>query len=995
MVIILKIIDQRHLIFKSAIQLSHQILREVLRVCMSENYELIRNTYLSEFNCHAKLYEHKKHKFHFLHLDATDSNNTFDLIVRLPSLNDSGENHVLEHLVLSSSAKFQTFDTFSLYDKRTFCNVMNAVTTNTCIDFVFSTLNETDFFNTLSVYLDLIFDPLFNEYSFLSECHRLEFLEQENIESELKHCGVVYNEMCGDISSSDTFFSYYISRYLLPDTPLRYFSGGFPDKISDITLDRIKEVYNRFFIPSNMYFYHYGSFDNEKVFTMIEEYVSKFEYKVVDYDFSSMIQKRWDKEKLVIRQAPADPGADLDEVKINYSWLLPDYRDIALDYDLTLFSFIVFHSESSSFYQKLVKSQLCSYIDDYFPDRDNCNFTFGLSVFGVDKDDVGKVRETVFSEFKRIVKEGFTDLQIKGGLHSMEIRLRQKYDNTGYGLISDRVQGDFHDYDIIDDFLFEDNLKKLKERVRQKGYIEKVFDENVLKNNSFLELIVRPIQDFNEYRLSRMKEKLKEKQEKMTDEEKMEIVEQSKKIKEFFSTKYPSDILPSFRKSDLDVEGRKFSYDMVNNNTIAVFKKPTSKIAYITLRSEVNLNSKHIVYLPIFTDIFTIVGCNDLIDRKYLYTMRISSNTSVNYSKDRDKDEPRVYITVKTSFLYENVDDALSVLKDYLFSPDFSDKEQIKSFLNENYTQMIDSFVDEIDDYAAIISSSMINRYAFIMDLLKGFQLYKEAKRLFDKGDYDFVIEEIKCIYNDIFRKGVFDCIVCCEGDFTGELTEKLSPIINKLNESSEPDVVNSEDKYKFIDELMGKVPKFRKKFIKVDSSSNCTYISLPSIYVDHPLSHASAVLGNLLECGFLLEEARNKLGAYGVEASFQSAAGIFTIGIINENNSDRSLEIIEGALKYVVEEKFTDEDIEHSIIKEFSIMETPTEPHKEDISFYVNGTTYEESVRYRQDLYDCSREDIVELAEYLLSKRDEWIICVIGTDKYLKNVDDFDIETV
>ena len=67
-----------------------------------------------------------------------------------------------------------------------------------------ATLNDKDFNNLLSVYLDSSFFPNLDELDFLQEGHRLEFNDKYPDELEIK--GVVYNEMKGAMSSVSANF---------------------------------------------------------------------------------------------------------------------------------------------------------------------------------------------------------------------------------------------------------------------------------------------------------------------------------------------------------------------------------------------------------------------------------------------------------------------------------------------------------------------------------------------------------------------------------------------------------------------------------------------------------------------------------------------------------------------------------------------------------------------------------------------------------------------
>ena len=85
--------------------------------------------------------------------------------------------------------------------RRSLSTFMNAFTASDFTAYPFSTLNDKDFQNLLSVYLDATFFPNLNELDFMQEGHRFELVKLENSPEKLELKGIVYNEMKGAMSS--------------------------------------------------------------------------------------------------------------------------------------------------------------------------------------------------------------------------------------------------------------------------------------------------------------------------------------------------------------------------------------------------------------------------------------------------------------------------------------------------------------------------------------------------------------------------------------------------------------------------------------------------------------------------------------------------------------------------------------------------------------------------------------------------------------------------
>ena len=100
---------------------------------------------------------------------------TTKIILTFPS----GISHILEHTTLCGSSKYPVRDPFFKMLNRSLSTFMNAMTGPDYTLYPFSTQNEKDFFNLMSVYLDAVFRPELKEQDFRQEGWRL---ERENVE---------------------------------------------------------------------------------------------------------------------------------------------------------------------------------------------------------------------------------------------------------------------------------------------------------------------------------------------------------------------------------------------------------------------------------------------------------------------------------------------------------------------------------------------------------------------------------------------------------------------------------------------------------------------------------------------------------------------------------------------------------------------------------------------------------------------------------------------
>lgn len=240
-------------------------------------FELISKSELPTSNVVSFLYQHKIHKCPFFYIQSNDPH-LFSCSFHTPPSNNSGDSHMLEHLVLSGSDKYPCRDLFSAINKRSFTTFMNAFTSKLFTSFPFSTINVQDFFNVLDVYLDSLFHPILSPIEFMSECFHVEF-ENNDPNKRLINTGVVYNEMLGLINSAYHRIYNKVIENLFNESPERFISGGIPECICKRTIEDIRKHHLKYYHPSNSFFYLYGNVSIEKFFQKLTVTFQNFQWE--------------------------------------------------------------------------------------------------------------------------------------------------------------------------------------------------------------------------------------------------------------------------------------------------------------------------------------------------------------------------------------------------------------------------------------------------------------------------------------------------------------------------------------------------------------------------------------------------------------------------------------------------------------------------------------------------------------------------------------------
>lgn len=228
-----------------------------------------------ELHGRTLLLEHEKTGAKLFWVDNDAENMVFSIAFRTLPEDSTGVFHILEHSVLCGSSKYPVKEPFVELLKSSMNTFLNALTFWDMTMYPVASRNPRDLLNLTEVYLDAVFAPevLHDRRRFCQEGWHID--RDENGMPVYK--GVVYNEMKGSMSDTDTLIEHQISSQLFPDTCYGFNSGGDPDAIPDLTYERFCEQYRKYYHPSNALIYLDGNIPMDEMLPLIASYLDRYE----------------------------------------------------------------------------------------------------------------------------------------------------------------------------------------------------------------------------------------------------------------------------------------------------------------------------------------------------------------------------------------------------------------------------------------------------------------------------------------------------------------------------------------------------------------------------------------------------------------------------------------------------------------------------------------------------------------------------------------------
>ena len=229
----------------------------------------------TELNGRTVLLEHEKTGARVFWVDNGAENMVFSVTFRTLPEDSTGVFHILEHSVLCGSEKYPVKEPFVELLKSSMNTFLNALTFQDMTMYPVASRNPRDLLNLAGVYLDAVFAPkvLTDRKRFCQEGWHID----RNQSGEPVYKGVVYNEMKGAMSDTDTLIERRIMRQLFPDTCYGTNSGGDPEEIPSLTYEKFCEQYRRYYHPSNALIYLDGALPIEETLSLTASYLDRYE----------------------------------------------------------------------------------------------------------------------------------------------------------------------------------------------------------------------------------------------------------------------------------------------------------------------------------------------------------------------------------------------------------------------------------------------------------------------------------------------------------------------------------------------------------------------------------------------------------------------------------------------------------------------------------------------------------------------------------------------
>ncbi|MGI9251865.1 MAG: insulinase family protein [Pseudohongiellaceae bacterium] len=981
-------------------------------------FELLRREHIDSLNVDIEEYRHRKTGAMHYHIAADNSENVFLVALRTVPMDSTGVAHILEHTALCGSRKYPVRDPFFMMIRRSLNTFMNAFTSSDWTAYPFASKNRKDFDNLLQVYLDAVFFARLDELDFAQEGHRLEFAEADNPNSELQYKGVVFNEMKGAMSSTNSVLWQTLCSHLFPTTTYHFNSGGEPTHIPDLSYQQLKEFYHSHYHPSNAVFMTYGDIPAASHHARFEE-LALNEFEALDNHISATDEQRYTKP-LRVEKEYATEADDSPRTHVLLGWLLGHSTNLRARFEAQLLCDVLLDNSSSPLLKALETSALgqspsplCGLEDG----NREMAFMAGLEGCANDATDASDitaangvtaaVETLILDTLNHVAEQGVEQQQVEAALHQLELNQREiagGHYPYGLQLILEGLSAAIHRGEPIKLLDIEPVLAELREDIKNPAFIPNLVRSLLLDNQHRVTLTLRPNPNLEAENQAAEKQRLAKLKAGLNAAQQTQIVERSKALLARQAQADDPAILPKVGLDDVPAEitepQRQDCQLAGSRAPVAFYAQGTNGLVYQQIIMPLpQLDAELLEILPLYTSCLTELG----IGRKdyaevQAWQAGVSGGVSC-YSSMRslreDEQQAQATLTFAAKGLARNHEALGELLHATITELRLDESQRLTMLIEQLCTSKENSIVGQGHSLAVGLASSMMSpvaRFRFEAAGLEGIRRLKARRDRLNGGDgasaagesrkhhsreAERLLEQMRRLHN-LVQEAPRQFLLIAEPPQRDELLAQLDAQWSSAQgaaalASSASSVSPTSPTTPLppghlpLDPVREQVCELRTTATAVNFCAQ-SFPTVPAAHPDNPVLH---VLAGFMRNGFLHRAIREQGGAYGAGAGQDANSASFRLFSYRDPRLEQTLADFSAAVNWVISDKHQPRLLEEAILGIIAAMDKPASPAGEARQAYHNhlfGRSLAQRKAFRQQVLATTLPDLRRVAETWLT---------------------------
>ncbi len=431
-------------------------------------------------------------------------------------------------------------------------------------------------------------------------------------------------------------------------------------------------------------------------------------------------------------------------------------------------------------------------------------------------------------------------------------------------------------------------------------------------------------------------------------------------------------MLPTLELADVPPEIEIITPDSMDQVTHATcYDKATSGILYFTCP----MGAGHVApslfpLVPFFCRAFTNSGTRnqsyarmaEKIDR---FTGGVSLSPFSGSYFDREADS-HVFLALQGKALDRNVSALFDIVREFVLEYGYADLDRLKNLLLQYQAGMESSIVATGHRYAISLSSRHLSMASHINELWHGIAQYQTIQQLTkDLATPETahpvltrLAADLGTMARAVLREDNFKPAVIGHPDAIRQADQAIGQMVSAVPDIARP---------AFFTPDIPRDTEIPRDGWMTNTAVSFVGQSFKTVGITHEDAPGLAVISKILRSLFLHREIREKGGAYGGFAIYNTEEGIFSFGSYRDPHITRTLDVYDSACEYIIKGGYTQTDVKEAILQVCSDIDKPETPGPAAMkAFYRDIARLTNDIRrqFKDQLLQLDKDRVTAIAE-------------------------------
>ncbi|SDB55809.1 insulinase family protein [Butyrivibrio sp. INlla16] len=889
-------------------------------------------------------FKHEKSGADLVYTKNSDPEVSFCIAYKTPYIDETDTNHVFEHAIIASSAKYPSQDLFFDLANKSYNTYVNAHTNLLTTYYPVSSMSEDQLMTLMDAYMSCMVDPdiLKNEKIFDREAIRFEL---DDPEGDIGINGTVYAEDYGFLTDLGDCAVNALMDNMFPGQIASNMIGMAEHHYDDLTYEHTIETYERCYHFDNSLISLYGDLNIDRFLEFLDsEYLSKYEVYGTDLNkYEDPHAEDGYVEK--VEYIPAYEGDSVeDSGRIYYAIDMEDAtNDELIQWD---FLTTLIDNNASCMNKKLIEEGISNPVYAAI----STDLAKPVLLFAMDyanEDQMQSLKEIAEYTLKEVAENGIPKEIFEANIKETELGTIFVRDSSNVGVSLSGVYNLYWARTGKVDY-YEEYERVLDELIADKEQTTfKKLAGDVLTPSRSILIACIPKPGLAEDHDKKLEDYLKNKKAEMSEEEIQELVQKTKEFNEWNANELSNNDFLIDIKDLPEYETTSFEKRQEDGITYYLGNVDAKKGGYYDIFFDLStLSKEEIRTLMLYSDMWFEVNTSkyntdelSLLESEYLNGFGVS----LFYPNEEAKENHRPMVHILWRGLNEDFDKALDLVMNIITETDLSDKTNIKHVISQNcegYNPAKSNAFSLARSYAGAAGTTVTSDSdCFSLDIYDPdfYKYFSEIDNNFDSEDtFNKLVSDIEAVRKKAFTKTKLIFASVADEAENEEVVKIAEKTLGALTESEEKD-----GGYEL------PVPALKTGVI-VENSQNYTVYDI-DFRNDENFRGAYVPFIYAASDKYVVPKCRFQMGAYSAGSKASLRTSQMTAYTYSDPNVKDSIEALEGIPEFIKTAEFDDDDYKGYVLNAYG----------EETSIY--GIWDDVIRRIRRDILGVDEKSYVE----------------------------------